>query len=211
MKVIHYPDGRKVEVKETKTSVDHRKKENRTEEDKARDKYLKANMGMGFEADVTKTCEYYRKNNISAIYKRPTPIKVVKMSKVHPGMIEEAYFEEKSTTDYVGIYKGKYIDFECKETIHDTIPFHMIREQQFHHLAQITEMGGIGFFLVSFKTVQEVYLMPCVKMLKLIEGNKHPGFKRQFFIDEGIRVQRGYLPSYYIIEAIEEAFKEEFK
>lgn len=210
MRTIHYPDGRKTQIKEEKKSVDHRKKENRTEEDKAKDKYIKANMGMGFESDITKTCEYYREKNLCAIYKRPTPIKVVKMSKTHPGRIEEAYFEEKSTTDYVGIYKGKYIDFECKETIHDSVPYHMIREQQFHHLEQISDMGGIGFFLVSFKTVQEVYLMPCRIILKEIKDKKHPGFKREFFQSKGIQVKRGYLPPYFLLEAIEEAFPEEF-
>lgn len=206
MKVVKYPDGREVKITKDK-SVDHRKKENRTEEDKARDKYIKANMGMSFEKDVTKCCDYYRENMIADIYKRPTPIKVVKMSKTHPGMIEEAYFQEKSTTDFVGIYKGKYIDFECKETIHDSIPYSMIREQQFRHLKTIIEMGGIGFFLVSFKTAQEVYLIDASLILSEVENKKHPGFKRSFFIEKGIKVERSYNPPYKIIEAIEEIYK----
>lgn len=206
MKVIKYPDGREVKIKKDK-SVDHRKKENRTEEDKARDKYIKANMGMNFEKDITKCCDYYRENMIADIYKRPTPIKVVKMSKTHPGMIEEAYFQEKSTTDFVGIYKGKYIDFECKETIHDLVPYSMIREQQFRHLKTIIEMGGIGFFLVSFKTAQEVYLIDAKKILEEVEKKNHPGFKRTYFIENGIKVERSYNPPYKLIEAIDEMMK----
>lgn len=206
MKVIKYPDGRVLKEDKTKTTIDHRKKENRTEEDKARDKYIKANMGMSFEKDITKSCDYYRENNIADIYKRPTPIKVVKMSKAHPGMIEEAYFEEKSTTDYVGIYKTKYIDFECKETIHDYVPYHMIREQQFRHLKTIIEMGGIGFFLVSFKTVQEVYLIRAEIILKEVEEKNHPGFKRDFFKEHGILLRRGYNPPYYFLEAVDKAY-----
>lgn len=208
--MINYPDGRKRTFVPVDKSKDHRLKQNRTEEDRIRDKYIKSNMGMAFEADVSKTCDFYREREEADIYKRPTPIRIVRMSKTKKGMIEEAYFEEKSTTDYVGIYKGLYIDFECKETIHDTIPYHMIREQQYRHLELIAKMGGIGFFLVSFKTVQEVYLIDCKKILALTKEKKHPGFKRSFFMENGIRVRRGYNPPYYLLEAIEKAFPDRF-
>ena len=59
MKEINYPDGRKMELPKKKDSLDHRKKENRSEADRARDKYVKANMGMNFESDVSKSCEAY--------------------------------------------------------------------------------------------------------------------------------------------------------
>ncbi len=210
MKVIKYPDGRVMETKDTTTHSDKRKTANKTEEERIRDSYIKSNMGMGFESDISKCCDFYRSQGIADIYKRPTPIRVVKMSKTKPGMIEEAYFEAKSTTDYVGIYKGKYIDFECKETIHDSIPYHMIREQQYDHLSFITQLGGVGFFLVSFKAHQEVYLMRADIILEEIKKKKHPGFKREFFIEHGIKVERSYLPPYKIIDSMEKAFPEFF-
>ncbi len=208
--MINYPDGRKRNYVPPDKGKDRRLKQNRTEEDRARDKYIKSNMGMAFEADVSKTCDFYRLKEVADIYKRPTPIRVVRMSKTKKGMIEEAYFEEKSTTDYVGIYKGLYIDFECKETIHDTIPYHMIRPQQYQHLERITKLGGVGFFLVSFKTVQEVYLIDCQKILDRTKEKEHPGFKRAFFQENGVPVRRGYNPPYYLLEAIEKAFPDRF-
>ncbi len=207
MKIINYPDGRKIVTKQVKSNnVDHRLTENKTEAERLRDSMIKRNMGMQFENDVSKSCDFYREKELADIYKRPTPIKVVKMSKTKKGMIEEAYFQEKSTTDYVGIYKGKYIDFECKETIHDTVPYHMIREQQFRHLELITKLGGNGFFLVSFKKVQEVYLMPATIILEEIRTKKHPGFKREFFQEHGVFVKRSFLPPYLLLDAIDEAF-----
>lgn len=206
--IINYPDGRKRAFQRPEPNKDRRLKQNRTEADRARDKYIKSNMGMAFEADVTKSCEYYREKGLASIYKRPTPIRIVRMSKSKKGMIEEAYFEEKSTTDYVGIYKGRYIDFECKETIHESIPYHMIREQQYRHLEEISKMGGIGFFLVSFKSVQEVYLIDCRKILREVHEKKHPGFKRSFFAKNGTLVRRGYNPPYYLLEALEAEFGE---
>ena len=208
MKVVRYPDGREMEKSKSSEKVDHRKSENKTEAERMRDSYIKSNMGMGFESDISKSCDYYRLEGIAEIYKRPTPIKVVKMSKEKPGMIQEAYFEQKSTTDYVGIYKGKYIDFECKETIHDTVPYHMIREQQYRHLENIIKLGGIGFFLVSFKTAGEVYLLRAEIILNEVKEKGHPGFKRSFFQEHGVLVKRGYNPPYYLIEAIDQAYPE---
>jgi recombination protein U len=205
--IVNYPDGRRMVTETKKTDkVDHRKTANKTEAQRIRESMIKSNMGMQFESDVTKSCDFYRQKGIADIYKRPTPIKVVKMSKAHPGMIEEAYFEEKSTTDYVGIYKGRYIDFECKETIHDEIPYHMIREQQYRHLEFILKLGGVGFFLVSFKRAGEVYLMPAQIILDALEEKAHRGFKREFFMEKGILVERGYLPAYRLLEAIDKAF-----
>lgn len=206
--MINYPDGRKmIKPKRSNDNIDHRKSENKTEAQKIRESMIKANMGMDFESDVSKSCQYYREKGVADIWKRPTPIKIVKMSKEHKGMISEAYFEEKSTTDYVGIYKEKYIDFECKETIHEEVPYHMIREQQFLHLDFITKLGGIGFFLVSFKRAQEVYLIDCKYLLEEIEVKRHPGFKREFFKEHGVLVERGYLPPYKLLDAIDKAFK----
>ncbi len=124
-------------------------------------------------------------------------------------MIEEAYFQEKSTTDYVGIYKGKYIDFECKETIHDSVPYSMIREQQYRHLESIISLGGIGFFLVSFRKYQEVYLIKAQIIIDKTKEKKHPGFKREFFIENGVQVKRSYRPPYLLLDAIDEAFEGE--
>ena len=204
---INYPDGRKmISPKKKDDQVDHRRTSNKTEAERIRESFIKSNMGMQFENDVSKSCDFYREKGMADIYKRPTPIKVVKMSKTKKGMIEEAYFQEKSTTDYVGIYRGKYIDFECKETIHDQVPYHMIREQQFRHLEFITSLGGIGFFLVSFKREQEVYLLKAEIILAEIKKKKHPGFKREFFKEYGVLVKRSYLPPYLLLEAIDEAF-----
>lgn len=205
--MINYPDGRKMVINKPKSDkLDHRKAENKTESQRIRESMIKSNMGMVFESDVTKSCDFYREQKIADIYKRPTPIKVVKMSKTKKGMIEEAYFEEKSTTDYVGIYKGKYIDFECKETIHDEIPYHMIREQQYRHLESIISYGGIGFFLVSFKRAQEVYLLNASIILNALKEKEHRGFKRDFFKENGVLVERGFLPPYKIIDAIDKVY-----
>ena len=70
-----------------------------------------ANRGMNLENDIGVTNEYYLNNDIAVIYKKPTPITISKVD--YPSRLEavikEGYFKTPSTTDYNGIYKGKYM------------------------------------------------------------------------------------------------------
>ena len=74
------------------------------------------NRGMNLESDLNITNEYYREIDKAYIYKKPTPIKIVNVDYISRKAvtIKEAYFMEPSTTDYNGIYRGRYIDFEAK-------------------------------------------------------------------------------------------------
>ena len=77
-----------------------------------------SNRGMTLEQELNDTNLYYRNNDIAVIYKKPTPITINKVDYKNrkDAVIKEAHFMIPSTTDYNGIYKGKYIDFEDKET-----------------------------------------------------------------------------------------------
>ena len=76
------------------------------------------NRGMALEEDINLSNEFYRLNDIAIIHKKPTPITITKVDYTSrlEAVIKEAYFKTPSTTDYNGVYKGKYIDFEAKET-----------------------------------------------------------------------------------------------
>ena len=67
-----------------------------------------SNRGMILENEINETAKYLLENNICLIYKKATPIKIVK---VENKKIVEAYFNEESTLDYAGVYKGKKFIF----------------------------------------------------------------------------------------------------
>lgn len=121
-----------------------------------------SNRGMGLEDDINITNEYYLNNGIAAIYKKPVPITISKVDypSRYEAVIKEAYFKTPSTTDYNGIYNGKYIDFEAKETkLKNYFPLSNIHPHQLKHLQNIINMGGIGFIIVRFTSLNETYLL----------------------------------------------------
>ena len=73
------------------------------------------NRGMNLEYDVNLTNQYYMEKEIALIYKKPVPIKVLKVNDTKT-RIKDGFYEQKSTLDYNGVYKGKYIEFDAKET-----------------------------------------------------------------------------------------------
>lgn len=183
---INYPNG-KPAVKKSEAQISHMRK----------------NLGMQFEKDVILSCDYYRDMKLALIYKRPTPIKVCKMDKKNRARIVEAYFDEKSTTDFNGIYRKTYVDFECKETICNTLSLTKIRSQQIAHLRMVKQLGGIAFFLVHFKTVDECYLLDCSY---IVDDLTKKSFSRDFFKEHGRLVKPGFQPRYELLKAMDEEY-----
>ena len=138
-------------------------------------KSIYANRGMTLEKDLSTANEYYLNNNKAVIHKKPTPVQVLHIKNTDSGSskIDDAYFLTPSTTDYNGIYKGKYIDFEAKETKNTTrFPLANIHAHQYLHLKKIVEHGGIGFFIISFTKLSEVYLVDACVVIDYFEKNE---------------------------------------
>lgn len=164
------------------------------------------NRGMSLEEDLNITNEYYRENNIAIIYKKPTPITIHKVD--YPSrkeaVIKEAHFKIPSTTDYNGIYKGKYIDFEAKETNHKTsFPLSNIHQHQIEHLKKITEHGGIGFLIVRFNAYGETYLLENKHFFSFLEKETRKSIPYSFFQKYGKLISIGLRPRLDYLKLIE--------
>ncbi len=121
-----------------------------------------ANRGMDLEQAINDTNQYYIDNDIAYIYKKPIPIQVVKVdyAKRSAARISEAYYKVPSTTDYNGIYKGRYVDFEAKETRSKTsFPLKNIYQHQVLHLDNVRRHGGISFIIVHFSLLGRSFLL----------------------------------------------------
>lgn len=124
--------------------------------------------GMQLENDINFANKYYLNNNIAIIHKKPVPIQIVEVDypSRNNAMIKKAFYQTPSTTDYNGIFNGKHIDFEAKETTSLTsFSLNNIHEHQIKHMQLIMEHGGITFIIVRFKKLDRTFLMPLKKFL----------------------------------------------
>lgn len=165
-----------------------------------------SNRGMGLENEIDKSNCYYLENEIAYIYKKPTPIKVVKVD-YKEGLIKEGFFQKPSTTDYNGIYKGKYIDFEAKETTSIIgFPLNNIHSHQITHLRQITNVGGIGFIIVRFTTLNLTYYLDSDKLFKFIDVTEKKVIPISYFKENGYLIKDTLNPNINYLKIVDEIY-----
>ena len=164
------------------------------------------NRGMTLEAELNDSNEYYREIDKAIIYKKPTPIKIVKVD--YPSRdkatIKEAYFTVPSTTDYNGLYKGKYIDFEAKETKSKTsFSLDNIHPHQIKHLENIEKHNGISFLIVRFTTLNETYLLFTKDFLEFITTKIRKSIPLSYFKEKGYLIKDGLRPRIDYLKVID--------
>lgn len=169
------------------------------------------NRGMTLENDINLTNNYYAETNRAFIYKKPTPIKITKVD--YPcrekAVIKEAFFKEPSTTDYNGLYKGKYIDFEAKETNNKTsFPLNNIHKHQIRHIENIVNHDGIAFLIVRFNKINKTYLLPGEHFLSFIGNNERKSIPISFFDKYGIIIPEGYIPRIDYLTVVDNLYME---
>ena len=165
------------------------------------------NRGMDFENDINLSLEYFDEEGLAIITKRPTPINVVRVDYTRGAKIIDAYFEKQSTTDYNGVYRGKYIDFEAKNTKSKTsLPLHNITPHQINHLEKVIKYGGIAFFVISLETLDKVYLLDASFVISFYKLKERASIPVSEIIEKGIEIKQGYMPRYQILKAIDEAY-----
>ncbi|MGT2929307.1 Holliday junction resolvase RecU [Streptococcus dentasini] len=169
-----------------------------------------ANRGMSFEAAINKTNEYYLSHHMAVIHKKPTPVQIVKVDypKRSRAKIVEAYFRQASTTDYSGVYKGHYIDFEAKETRQKTaMPMKNFHAHQVEHMEQVLGQSGICFVLLHFSSLKETYLLPARALIDFYQIDKGGKSMPLHYIKKnGIRIEESAYPQVPYLDVIDYHF-----
>ncbi|MGV3465817.1 MAG: Holliday junction resolvase RecU [Heyndrickxia sp.] len=148
---LHYPNGKKyVQMETVKKKAPFAKN------------ISYSNRGMTLEFDLNETNVFYLEEGIAVIHKKPTPVQIVQVDykSRSTAVIREAYFKQPSTTDYNGVYRGRYIDFEAKETQNTTsFPLQNFHAHQIEHMRKIVDQDGICFVILRFAKSEEIFLL----------------------------------------------------
>lgn len=178
---------------------------------KTKDKYTKnityANRGMNLESLINESNKYYLDIDKALIYKKPTDIGINKVNYKPKLVIKDAYFKSPSTLDYNGIYKGKYIEFDAKETKSKTsFPLSNIPTHQLTHLKKVINHGGIIFLIISINN--EVYLIPGNKLVDFIDSNERKSIPYTYFQEECYLIKLAYNPIIDYLKIVDILIKE---
>ncbi|MCD7709319.1 MAG: Holliday junction resolvase RecU [Clostridiales bacterium] len=114
--------------------------------------------GSTLEDMLNRTNEKYRESKLALVQKIPTPITPIEIDK-DSRHITLAYFEQKSTVDYIGAVQGIPVCFDAKECAEDTFPLQNIHEHQVEFMRQWQQQDGIAFILISYTHRDLFYYM----------------------------------------------------
>lgn len=138
--------------------------------------------GSTLEELINRTNEKYLENGLALIQKIPTPITPIKIDK-EKRHITLAYFEQKSTVDYIGVVQGIPICFDAKECATDTFALQNIHEHQVEFMENFEKQGGIAFFLIYY-TGKNIFYYLSFEMLKFFWDRAKEGGRKSFRYEE---------------------------
>lgn len=156
--------------------------------------------GSTLEELVNRANDQYREKHLALIQKVPTPITPIKIDK-ETRHITLAYFDQKSTVDYIGAVQGYPVCFDAKECHTDNFPLQNIHEHQVKFMEEFEKQGGIAFILIMFSHRNEFYYLTYKAMRSfwdrsLSGGRKHFKYEEldpAFFLPHNPRVFVPYL------------------
>ncbi len=132
--------------------------------------------GSTLEDMINHSNEVYREKKLALIQKIPTPITPITIDK-ESRHITLAYFDQKSTVDYIGAVQGIPVCFDAKECTSNTFALQNIHEHQVRFMEQFEKQGGISFLIIFYTARNELFYLPYADMRRFWERAKSGGRK----------------------------------
>ena len=146
--------------------------------------------GSTLEDLINRTNEHYMEKGLALIQKIPTPITPINIDK-ESRHITLAYFDQKSTVDYIGAVQGIPVCFDAKECATDTFSLQNIHPHQVDFMERFEKQGGVSFLIIFYTMRNEMYYMPFQHMKRFWDRAQEGGRKSFRFeeLDQSFRIR----------------------
>ncbi|ARK30353.1 Holliday junction resolvase RecU [Halalkalibacter krulwichiae] len=196
--VIRYPNGRQFKGEQQKKQTSSKE-------------LTYSNRGMTLEEDLNVTNQYYLEKKQAVIHKKPTPVQIVQVDypKRSAAVIKEAYFKQASTTDYNGVYRGRYLDFEAKETKNKTsFPLQNFHEHQIEHMKQVLLQNGIAFVILKFVVTDQIFLLDATHLIHFYDqkDSNRKSIRKTDIEKYGFLIKIGYHPRIDYLQVVDSVY-----
>lgn len=138
--------------------------------------------GSTLEDLINHTNESYREKGLALIQKIPTPITPIEIDKASRH-ITLAYFDQKSTVDYIGTVQGIPVCFDAKECAVTTFPLQNIHPHQIRFMREFERQGGIAFIILFYTGLDEMFYLP-FRELEVFWNRMDEGGRKSFTYQE---------------------------
>jgi len=164
-----------------------------------------ANRGMSLERLINDTNKYYLINDIAIIYKKPTPIAIKNTEYQGKKIKTTGFLQAKSTLDYVGLYKGRYLDFDAKSTQSKTsFPLSNISTHQLAHIKNIINHGGISFLIIEMNN--QFFLLKGEYLIDFMTKHKRKSLPYNFLTENAHLIKIQINPSLDYLKLIDKIY-----
>lgn len=159
----------------------------------------KANLGKQLENLIDMTNNQYRNSGFADIRKVPTPVQITGNTR---GRVSGRLMKGE-WVDYVGVYAGRTVVFDAKETSSATsFPLANISDHQYELLKSWHQKGAASFLIVQFtKKFEEIYILQFYALEKWWKQAQEGGRKsipHKFFVEHcrPVKSECGYVLDY---------------
>ena len=122
-----------------------------------------AGRGMGLQELVNQANEQYRQLGIASIWEFGTEAKWI------PG---GRLILKKGTVDFIGLWQGRGLAFDCKETAEDALPANNVKTHQVEFLMDFSQAGGVAFLLIAYTEPGRFFVVPVEKYFPVWAGRR---------------------------------------
>ena len=132
--------------------------------------------GSTLEELINRTNERYQELSLALIQKIPTPITPIKIDK-STRHITLAYFDQKSTVDYIGVVQGIPVCFDAKECAAETFALENIHPHQVAFMKSFEEQDGVAFILIYYTGLNRFYYLTFRELYEFWQRAENGGRK----------------------------------